>query len=162
MILKNEIGYYQSLGLYERSQLIVQELFQEKKDKSGHPYMNHLIKVSEDFEEERIKSMALMHDVLEDTKLTSKDLKTLGYDEDFIKVLELLTNTYDTYEEYIDTLLKSNNHIAIQIKMKDVLHNMDISRFASPKEKDFQRVKRKYIPTYMKILDKLEGERTKW
>lgn len=148
-----------NLSIYERSMALVQELFKGKKDKSGAPYINHLIKVSEDFEEEKVKSMALMHDVLEDTELTAKDLKEMGYDEEFIEVLRLLTNTYSSYEEYIQNLLNSNNKIAIKIKLKDVLHNMDISRFESPKEKDFQRIRRKYIKTYMSIIEKLEGEK---
>ena len=100
-----------------------------------------------------------MHDVLEDTELTAKDLKEMGYDEEFIEVLRLLTNTYSSYEEYIQNLLNSNNKIAIKIKLKDVLHNMDISRFETPKEKDFQRIRRKYMKTYMSIIEKLEGEK---
>lgn len=161
MFTQEELKYYRNLGVYKRSKELVNLLFKDKKDKSGCPYMHHLEKVSEDFEDETLKSMALMHDALEDTSLRVEDLKNLGYEESFIEVITLLTNTYDTYEEYIDNLLSSNNLDAIHIKLKDVLHNMDISRFVRPTEKDFQRVRNKYIKTYLKIIDKLEGESKK-
>ncbi len=158
---EEKLKYYKSLSIYKRSKELVELLFKDKKDKSGCPYLHHLEKVSEDFEDERIKAMALMHDTLEDTNLTKEDLENLGYDSSFINVIELLTNTYKTYDEYIDKLLSSNNIEAIKIKLKDVLHNMDISRFVSPRPKDYERIRNKYVKSYLKIIDKLEGEMKK-
>ena len=157
MFLEWEINYYRSLGIYERSVELVKKLFESKLDKGNHNYLNHLEHVSQDFEEERKKSMALMHDVLEDTKVTRMDLENLGYDDEFISVLELLTNTFDTYEEYIEHLLASNNKDAFEIKMKDLLHNMDLTRVEKITKKDLKRCD-KYIKAYLRIIEKLESE----
>ena len=97
-----------------------------------------------------------MHDVFEDTKITRDDLKQLGYDEDFIVSLELITNRSATYEEYIDTLIQSGNRDVLKIKMKDLLHNMDLTRLQSITKKDIKRTE-KYMKAYDKIIKYLEG-----
>ena len=157
MFSEEEKKYYQSLDIYERSQKLVEKLFSNKLDKGNHNYLDHLKHVSQDFTSKRKKSMALMHDVLEDTSLTKKDLESLGYDLEFIHVLELLTNTYPTYEEYIDHLLNSKNKDAFEIKMKDLLHNMDLTRVKIVQRKDLKRTE-KYIKAYLKIIEKLESD----
>ena len=42
--------------------------------------------------------------------------------------------------------------------MSDLLNNMNLNRLEEPKEKDFQRVKDKYIKTYTKVLNSLEKD----
>jgi len=157
MFQERDYIYYQTLGIYERSRKLVEMLFKDKLDKGHSSYMIHLEHVSMDFHDERKKSMALMHDVLEDTEVTKDDLKRLGYDEEFINVLEILTNTWDSYEEYIDKILKSNNKDALEIKIKDLLHNMDLTRVEHVTKKDLQRSE-KYIKAYLKIIEKMEGD----
>ncbi len=158
MFTEEEIKYYKSLGIYKRSLELVKKSFHDKCDKANTNYMNHLQHVSQDFKNDRKRSMALLHDILEDTEVTSSDLKALGYDESFIEVLQILTNTYETYDEYIQHLLDSNNKDAFEIKMKDLLHNMDLTRVDKITQKDLKRTE-KYIKAYLKIIDKLEGEK---
>ncbi len=157
MFSKEDLDFYQGLNLYERSYELVKNLFKEKLDKGNSNYLDHLEHVSQDFKDERKKSMALMHDVLEDTNVTKEDLMLLGYDKDFIHVLELLTNTFHTYEEYIENLINSNNKDAFEIKMKDLLHNMDLTRVKKITQKDLKRTE-KYIKAYLRIIEKLESE----
>ena len=57
MFTQEELKYYRNLGVYKRSKELVNLLFKDKKDKSGCPYIHHLEKVSEDFEDETLKSM---------------------------------------------------------------------------------------------------------
>ena len=158
MFSKEELEEYRKLGIYERSWKLVKFLFQEKLDKGNHSYLGHLVHVSQDFQDERKKSMALLHDVLEDTSLTKEDLVLLGYDAKFIEVLEILTNTYESYEIYIDHLLDSNNQDAFEIKMKDLLHNMDLTRVKEICQKDLRRTE-KYIRAYLRIIEKLESDK---
>lgn len=157
MLSDSEIKYYKKLDILKRSEELVKKLFQNKLDKGSHSYLEHLEHVSRDFKNNRKKAMALMHDVLEDTSITKEDLSKLGYDEDFIEVLEILTNTYNSYEEYIDHILKVNNKDAFDIKMKDLLHNMDLTRLKKITQKDLQRTE-KYWKSYLKIINQLEGE----
>lgn len=119
--------------------------------------MDHLTHVSQDFTDEKIKSIALMHDVLEDTEVTEEDLMLLGYDKSFVKVLKLLTNTYETYEEYIEGILNSKNEVALRIKLKDLLHNLDVTRLKKITKKDIKR-SMKYLDAYIKVIEKLGGE----
>ena len=74
MFTKEEILHYKELDLYSRSLELVTRFFKEKTDKANSNYMNHLLRVSQDFNDINIKSMALMHDVLEDTPITKEDL----------------------------------------------------------------------------------------
>jgi len=68
-----------------------------------------------------------------------------------------LTNIYDNYEFYIDKIIESNNQEAIEIKIKDLLHNMDVTRLKKITKKDLKRIE-KYIKAYLKIINKIEGE----
>lgn len=157
MFQEEEYLLYKQMPIYERSLILVKVLFKNKKDKGGHSYINHLRHVSRDLKGEKLKAMGLMHDVLEDTDMTPEEMKKLGYNDEFITVVKLLTNTYPSYDEYIDNLIKSNNKDAFVIKLKDLLDNMDLTRLQMVSEKDINRSKR-YINAYLKIINKMEGE----
>lgn len=158
MFTKEEILHYKELDLYSRSLELVTRFFKNKTDKANVNYMSHLFRVSEDFDDIFIKSVALMHDILEDTPVTKNDLLALDYSNEFVETLEILENSYDTYTEYIDHLIESHNLVALQVKLKDLLHNMDLTRLAKVTARDIKRSK-KYIDAYSKIITKLEGEK---
>ena len=157
MFSEEEIKFYRGLDIYSRSEALVNRFFKNKIDKSNHDYREHLRHVSEDFTNKKVKSLALLHDILEDTEVTSSDLLNLGYSKGEVEVLEILTNTWDNYEEYIDNILNSNNKIALNIKVKDLLHNMDLTRLKKITLRDIKRAK-KYLNAYIKIIETLEGE----
>lgn len=157
MFSEEEITFYRGLDIYSRSEALVNRFFKSKIDKSNHDYREHLRHVSEDFTNKKVKSLALLHDILEDTEVTSSDLLNLGYSKSEVSVLEILTNTCDNYEEYIDNILNSNNKIALNIKVKDLLHNMDLTRLKKITPRDIKRAK-KYLNAYIKIIETLEGE----
>lgn len=151
-----EVENFKKMDILNRSKELVNLYFSEKVDLGNHPYSNHLYHVSKDFEEDEIKSLALLHDLLEDTEVTTEDLKEMGYNESFIQVLVLLTNDLPSYDDYIDRLVSSNNIVAMQIKLQDLLHNMDVTRLSKLKPKDIKRVREKYIKAYLKIVEALE------
>ena len=136
---------------------IVSTLFEYDKDKGGMPYILHIIYVYRHVNTKEEKVVGLLHDVLEDTDMTAKDLSCLGYDENFIKTLENLTNTSETYEKYIDKLILTNDKEAFEIKMKDLLNNLDLTRLKKVTTRDIVRSK-KYVKAYVKIIEKMEGE----
>ena len=157
MFHEEEYLFYQQLPIYERSLSLIKKLFQDQKDKGGNFYINHLIRVSRDLKSEKLKALGLMHDILEDTDIKEEELKKLGYDNEFINTMKLLTNTYHSYDEYIDSLIKSNNKDALTIKLKDLLDNMDLTRLQIINERDIKRSK-KYMNAYLQIINKMEGE----
>lgn len=143
------------LGLYERSKRIAEYYFSERSDKAGVSYLYHLNAVAKDFTNEYQKSLAILHDLLEDTDIKEETLLEYGYSIEFINDLKLLTNTYENYDLYIDNLVNSNNRLVLEIKLRDLLNNMDITRLDKITSKDIKRITDKYIPSYMKIVDKI-------
>lgn len=141
---------------YTKAQKIVKRLFKEKLDKGGNPYLNHLYYVSDRLEEVNMKTVGLLHDLLEDTIITEKDLKKIGFSEEVIEALLLITKKEnELYDEYIDRILESNNMIAINVKAIDMENNMDLSRIKNPTPKDLSRCENKYKPQYERIINYL-------
>ncbi len=135
---------------------IITRLFNDKTDKGGFPYIVHLLKVYEGVSNYTEKICALLHDVVEDTSVTYDDLKDIGYSEDIINILTILTKVKgEDYRSYIDRIIKSNNLHAINIKLADLRHNMDITRIKNPTGNDYERISKRYEPAYQKLLNKI-------
>ncbi len=116
-------------------------------DKAGMPYIGHPLFVSSLMETTPARAAALLHDVIEDSDITIEELRNEGFDEEVIAAVELLTKKRDLpYEEYLSRL--KTNEIAKAVKIGDLTHNSDISRIASPTEKDFKRIEK-----YKKALE---------
>lgn len=97
-----------------------------QKDKFGIPYIFHPMHLAElmDTEEETI--VAILHDVVEDTNVTFKDLEK-EFSPLIVKALKLLTHSKGkTYKQYILDL--KDNPIARKVKLADLEHNSDITR----------------------------------
>lgn len=99
----------------------------DQVDKAGMPYVFHPFHLAEQMENEEEVCVALLHDVVEDTNITFDDLIKLGFSENIIKALKLLTHTDDTpYMEYIKEIKK--NPTARKVKLADLKHNSDLTR----------------------------------
>lgn len=120
-------------------------------DKGGTPYILHPLKVmhytrSTDPE---ILAIAVMHDVIEDTKVTYKDLRDAGITERVIEGVRALTKVPgETYEEY-KARVKMNPDARI-VKMADLRHNSDIRRLKGVTQKDIARIA-KYHEFYLEL-----------
>ena len=138
---------------YERALLLVSELFEDKKDKEGKPYINHLIRVSTKLDNHNTKVAGLLHDTLEDTNYTEKDLKKLKFSKETIELVKLVTNKKDQkYHDKITSIIDSNNIEAIKLKYSDMSDNYNPIRM-----KDlciFQKLK--YKKKYAKEIIRLE------
>ena len=142
--------------LIYKSLELVTRLFNDKEDKGGQPYVIHLLKVYSGVSEYIEKVCALLHDVVEDTDIGFHDLEWLGYNKDVIDILRILTKLKgEDYKVYIDRIIQSNNIHAMNIKLSDLRHNMDISRIKNPTTNDYERISKRYEPAYQKILNKV-------
>ena len=142
--------------LIYKSLEIVTRLFNEKCDKGGQPYVIHLLKVYSGCFEYTEKVCALLHDVLEDTDVTYDDLKNVGYSDHVLDILKILTKLKgEDYKDYIGRIINSNNIHAMNIKLADLRHNMDITRIKNPTTNDYERISKRYEPAYQRILNKL-------
>ena len=71
----------------------------------------------------KFEVVALLHDVLEDTKVTVKDLELQGYPEDIITAVIILTKTKNTsYEDYLHNV--KWNALARTVKILDMISNL--------------------------------------
>ena len=108
--------------------------------------------LAEQMTDENCVIVALLHDVMEDTDYTVDDLRAMGFSEDVLEALLLMTHKDDTpYRDYIKKL--KDNPIAKTVKLADLRHNSDLSRLETVTEKDVQRVEK-----YKKAVELLEKE----
>lgn len=111
-------------------------------DKGGNPYFIHVQTVAESLDDTEQKIVGYLHDIVEDTHVTLKDLEKLGFTYRIVNSIRIMTqDNFPSRKKYLETVKVDNN--ACAVKMADLKHNMDISRIPNPTETDFKRV-RKY------------------
>jgi len=96
---------------------------QGQLDKSGVPYILHPLAVScrcESFDE---RIVALLHDVVEDSDVTLKDLFS-EFPSYIVQAVDAITHRKN--ESHRDYVIRcSKNIIAARVKIQDVKHNME-------------------------------------
>ena len=134
------IKIYEQKDMYIKAKIIVTELFKDKVDKAGKPYINHLFRVSDKLRESIEKVAGLLHDTLEDTDITYEDLISVGFTCEVLDIVKIVTNNNDSsiklsreeklrlYHEKIDKMIDSNNIHAIRLKEADMSDNYDLTR----------------------------------
>lgn len=126
------------------------EAHKNQTDKSGLPYVFHPFHLAEQMETEETVIVALLHDVVEDTEYTIKDLSEMGFGETVVNAISLLTHDDDT--DYMEYVLKiKQNPIAKAVKRADLKHNSDVTRLDVVDDKALQRREK-----YLKALALLE------
>lgn len=70
------------------------------------------------------KTVAVLHDVLEDSPTTFRQLKDM-FGPDIVRAVELVSRSDDmTYFQFIEQLRHSGDHIAILVKLADLDDNL--------------------------------------
>ena len=107
-------------------------------DKGGEPYILHPLRVMMKLKDEKQRIVAVLHDVIEDTKVTIQDLLDQGLDCDLANIVLILTRRKDeNYDEYINRICY--DELAMRVKLADLNDNMDMSRIDILTKKDYQR-----------------------
>jgi (p)ppGpp synthase/HD superfamily hydrolase len=109
-------------------------------DKNGEPYILHAIAVMMRVQGGYLeKTVAVLHDVIEDTDVTLSELSQRGFPDDAIYALGVLTKPKGgVYMEYIAKI--AQNPIARAVKLADLEHNMVLDRMPKPiSDKDQER-----------------------
>lgn len=126
-------------------------------DRGGNPYILHPMKVMHYLksDDEELQCIALLHDVIEDTKTTWQDLRDIGCTERVMAAVSALTKMPgQSYEEYKQEVMA--NEDAMRVKMADLRHNTDIRRLKGVSQKDIDRMA-KYNRFYLEIQAQLNG-----
>lgn len=139
-------------SLYKKAVMIAQEAHKGQRDKGGTPYIEHPLYVASQVETLELKMVAVLHDTLEDSPLTTADLIAAGLPESVVEAIQVLTHEDGNEEAYLDYIRRvAENAMAATVKKEDLKHNMDMSRIPDPTEKD-----RKRRTKYEKALQLLE------
>ena len=114
------------------------EAHMDQVDKSGMPYVFHPFHVAEQMKDEVTTVVALLHDVVEDTDYTLDDISAMGFGQDVVDALALMT--HDKNVPYLDYVAKlRNNPVARAVKLADLAHNSDPTRLDAIDEKAKKR-----------------------
>lgn len=147
-------GEIEHIALYMKALRVAKECHKDQKDKGGHDYIGHPIRVSDRCMTEKTSITALLHDTIEDSQMTAEKLLKLGFPSDIVEAVVVLTKSketdYDTYIEQIGT-----NPIAQEVKIADLEDNLDITRLPYPlTNKDLDRLN-KYLKSliYLKTIN---------
>lgn len=128
-------------ALTKKAMKIAFEAHKDQVDKTGMPYICHPLHLAEQMKDEVTTCIALLHDVIEDTDMTPDRLKEYGFGEEIIAALKLLT--HDRAVPYMDYIwaIKGNGNAAA-VKIADLRHNSDLSRFDYVDHADKDRVEK--------------------
>ena len=138
--------------LYQQALAIAKDAHKGQVDKAGVDYIQHPLFVASLVEGELAKTVALLHDVVEDSDWTLEDLRMEGLPEEVVQAVGILTKKRnENYEEYI--LRVKQNPLARQVKLADLKHNSDLSRLTNVTDRD-----RKRVAKYQKAISFLSEE----
>ena len=98
--------------------------------------------------------IALLHDTVEDTSVSSTDIRKI-FGQEIANSIKLLTrkDKNEPYFDYIQRIKDSGDENAIAVKIADLLHNSDLSRLSEITQKDLQR-SMKYLGALSVLTDK--------
>lgn len=87
------------------------------------PYIIHPKAVAKSVKDERMKAVAWLHDVIEDTNVRDHHLREQEVPEDVIEAVQVMTKLpCQNYLEYI--LRCKKNYLACHVKIADITHNL--------------------------------------
>lgn len=110
-----------------KAKKIAYERHANQLDKGGNPYINHPKYVAEHVNTVLDKTVAWLHDTIEDTGYTVSMMRADGFDDNVITAVQLLTHKKgEPYLDYIKNL--ASNETARNVKIADLHNNMDLTR----------------------------------
>ena len=143
--------------LFVKAIAVIGRVYAEQKDKSGAKMVGHFIRVSENFEAEDLQVVSLLHDIVEDGYITFNDLLLLNFPTYIVETVIILTrykSVYPDYDDYITSIIESNNEMAIQVKYADMLDNSSNRRIDLLDENTKLRLINKYKTQLPRLEEK--------
>lgn len=135
--------------MIEKAILIATNAHNGQTDKAGKPYILHPLRVMMSVDSMDEKIVAVLHDVIEDTFITIKDIENTGFSSEVVAALDALTRRDgESYERFIVRVM--TNRTACIVKLADLEDNMDLSRLSEVTEAAQKRLE-KYKKAHEKI-----------
>ena len=158
-------------NIYSKAFIICYVVFHNKKDKGGKPYFDHLFRVSQKLNGELEQTAGLLHDIVEDTDITYRDLLDAGFPLEVVEIVKLVTKEkidksglteqerLKLYDEEINKIIDSGNIHAIRLKYADMTDNFNPDRIKELPEEKQEWFNKKYGPQLVKLRTaKKEGD----
>ena len=144
--------YSSAMTTLARAIAIAAQAHEGQVDKAGDPYILHPLRMMFSLESEDEKIAAILHDVVEDTPWTFKQLRGEGFEEAVLTALKHLTKRRG--EDYMGFVKRAaRNPIARRVKIADLEDNMCLTRMGVVRAKDLKRVERYHRAwTYLRGL----------
>jgi len=122
---------------------IAYDAHQGQLDRAGLPFIFHPFHLAGQMGDEVSSAAALLHDVLEKTPLTRDSLRSQGISDEVLDIVALLTHDPAVpYMDYVQQIKDSANPRAIAVKLADLRHNSDASRYDALDDQDRARMQK--------------------
>ena len=119
-------------------------------DKAGLPYITHPERVASRMENPEAQVIGWLHDTVEDTPITLRDIETTFGPETAAAVDAISRRDGEPWSDYLDRV--AANPMARQVKISDLIDNSNLSRIPHVTLKDVERQK-KYNKALKKLLE---------
>lgn len=137
------------MNLAERAWVVASTAHYEQKDRQGRPYIEHVKRVATAarVHGEEAEAVAWLHDVLEDTPLTTEFLRAIGFPPTVTQaVLALTRHGTLSYTDYIQQVVEDSykseaGRLAYLVKVCDVGDNLKRCRASDDHEALAKRYK---------------------
>lgn len=127
------------MSLIEQSLAIALRAYAGKTDKAGCAYILHPLRLMAKMSNETEMSVALLHDVIEDSDITAEQLLAESIPPEVVTAVLCLTKqTGETYQDFV--LRAKQNPIARKVKLADIEDNINVLRLTSLSKADLDRV----------------------
>lgn len=114
-------------NVFEKALMIAVQAHSGQTDKQGKPYILHPLAVASQLDSLELKTIALLHDTIEDSWVSKEFLLENGIPEELVEVIALLTKAKgEPYEEYLRRV--KTNPMALAVKKADLAHNTSPER----------------------------------
>jgi (p)ppGpp synthase/HD superfamily hydrolase len=125
-----------------------------QKDKYGQPYILHPLRVMARMDTEAEQTVALLHDVVEDSDYTLDNLREQGYSEDIVVAVDALSKREgEDYFVFVQRAMA--NPLARRVKQGDLEDNMDIRRMPEINEDAHKRLNR-YLKAWAMVTESFD------
>jgi hypothetical protein len=127
--------------MLEDAILLAAKAHRNQRDKAGASYILHPLRVMLGMKTKEERIVAVLHDVVEDTKWTIENLRKAGYSRKTLRSLDHLTRRDgEDYDQFIKRVKR--NPLARRVKIADLKDNLDVGRIRRPRKRDIKRIEK--------------------
>jgi len=117
-----------NISTIEKAISIALNAHEGQKRLDGRPYIMHPLRMASKAKNENEIIVSILHDVIEDSSLSLKDLVNNGFSDETIKSIDLLTHREDEdYFHYINRICPDK--LAKCVKILDIQDNLDYNEW---------------------------------